>query len=87
MTTIYLNGNDYASARAMHEALKMLLDLPGYYGHNADALHDCLSERVEPVRLAIASWGGAEVEAALRKCAMVVEDTGGEVLTPDGGEG
>ena len=45
MRTLYLDGRDYASAEALHQALKRLLALPGYYGGNADALHDCLSER------------------------------------------
>ena len=83
METIYLNGADYASGREVHEALKRLLDLPAWYGCNADALHDCLSERLEPIRLVIASWGEAGAADALRKAALVVEDLGGEAVRPD----
>ena len=83
MQTIYLNGTDYASSREVHAALKRLLDLPDYYGHNADALHDCLDERGEPIRLIVASWGCEGAADALRKAAMVVEDLGGETVLPD----
>ena len=44
MQTICLFASDYASSREVHLALKRLLDLPDYYGLNADALNDCLSE-------------------------------------------
>ena len=44
MHTVYLFGSDYASPLALHQALKRLLDLPDYYGCNADALNDCLAE-------------------------------------------
>ena len=79
MHTIFLNGGDYAAPRELHEALKRLLDLPDYYGHNADALHDCLAERREVVNLSVLSPGNGEVNAALRKCAAVITDMGGRV--------
>lgn len=76
MRTICLFAADYASAWDMHEALKRLLDLPVHYGHNADALHDCLAERREPVRLTVFGAGTPEVEEALRKCDAVLNDLG-----------
>ena len=45
--TIFIDADKYASAKELHLALKMLLDLPEYYGCNADALNDCLQERRE----------------------------------------
>ena len=79
METLYLQGSDYASSAALHAALKRLLSLPDYYGMNADALHDCLSERKEPVRLWIASPGEGEVARSLSAVRAVVEDLGGAV--------
>ncbi len=79
MQTLFINGNDYATAREMHLALKRLLHLPEYYGCNADALYDCLSGRKETVNLCIASFGNEDVAAALRKCAAVIEDLDGDV--------
>lgn len=82
MHTIFLRGGDYATARDLHEALKRLLRLPDHYGHNADALHDCLSERRETVNLLVLDPGNDEVAAALRACAAVVSDLGGQVIHP-----
>ena len=36
--TIFIDANRYATAKELHLALKMLLNLPDYYGCNADAL-------------------------------------------------
>ena len=77
MQTIYLDGRELDSAAAVHAQLKLLLDLPDYYGGNADALHDCLSERVEPVNVCLAHAPAGEAADALRKVRMVVEDLGG----------
>lgn len=78
--TIFVDAARYASAKELHLALKMMLDLPEYYGCNADALYDCLSERTgKPVNLYILSAGEGETADALRKCIRVVEDLDGEV--------
>lgn len=80
MTTLWIDADRYKTARELHAALKMLLGLPDYYGMNADALHDCLSERSEPVRLWIASPGEGEVSRSLAGICAVVEDLGGEIV-------
>lgn len=78
--TIFIDADRYSSAKALHQALKMMLDLPEYYGCNADALYDCLSERTgKPVNLCILSAGDGEVADALKKCIRVIEDLDGEV--------
>lgn len=77
--TIFVDGAQYASAKELHLALKMLLSLPEYYGCNADALHDCLSERKDAVNLVVLSSGTGEVADALRKVRRVFEDCGGSV--------
>lgn len=79
MQTIMLDGSCYASARDLHLALKRLLSLPDYYGLNADALNDCLSERRSPVNLWIAAPGEGEVADALKLVCTVVADNGGIV--------
>lgn len=75
--TIFVDGAQYASAKELHLALKMLLNLPEYYGCNADALYDCLSERRTPVNLVVLSDGEGEAADALAKVKRVVADCGG----------
>jgi len=79
MRTLYLDASSYATPRDLHAALKSMLSLPDYYGMNADALHDCLSERREPVSLWIASPGEGDVARSLSAVCAVVEDLGGTV--------
>ena len=77
--TLFIDADRYASAKELHLALKLLLDLPDYYGCNADALYDCLSERAgKPVNLVLLSAGVGETADALRKIVHVVEDLGGD---------
>lgn len=77
--TIFVDAARYPTARALHLALKMLLDLPEHYGCNADALYDCLSERTgKPVNLCILGEGTEETTLALQKIVHVIEDLGGD---------
>ena len=77
--TICIDGKNYRSPKELHDALRRMLSLPEYYGGNADALYDCLSERAEPVDLWIFSRGEGPVEDAVRKAARVIGDLGGQV--------
>ncbi len=79
MQTLFIDASRYATSRELHAALKVMLALPDYYGMNADALHDCLSERREPVNLWIASTGDGDAARALSAVRTVVEDLGGSV--------
>ena len=79
MTTLYIDASRYDTPRDLHAALKGMLALPDYYGMNADALYDCLSERREPVHLWVASAGEGEVSRSLAAIRAVVEDLGGTV--------
>ena len=79
MTTLFLDASCYASPRDLHAALKRMLSLPDYYGMNADALYDCLSERREAVHLWIFSAGEGEVARSLSAVCDVVGDLGGTV--------
>lgn len=53
MRTIVLDGVMMKEHRQTHEYLAQCLGLPDYYGHNLDALHDCLSEIRESTRLVL----------------------------------
>ena len=79
MHTIMIDGSLYSSPREMHQALKKMLDLPEYYGCNADALNDCLGERKESVNLWIFNPGTGIVADALFLIRTVIEDNGGIV--------
>ena len=79
METICLFGSDYETRQEAHAALKKLLALPEYYGMNADALNDCLSERRTYPGLWIRWEGTEEVQSALALMARVFQDSGGEV--------
>ena len=79
MKTIMLDGSLYPTARDLHLALKQMLSLPDYYGMNADALNDCLSERTDKVNLWITDPGTGETADALRAVCAVIEDNGGQI--------
>jgi len=81
MRTIFLDANAYATPRDLHLALKMLLHLPDYYGCNADALYDCLSERDDQFGVWVYSPGQGETAQALQRCLPVFEDLGCNVKT------
>lgn len=48
-----LYGSSITSKEQLHELLAERLAFPSYYGHNLDALHDCLSELSQPIQLII----------------------------------
>ena len=79
MHTIMINGSSYSDPRELHHALKRMLGLPDWYGLNADALNDCLSERRSPVNLWILDPGQGETAAAISRVARVIIDNGGTV--------
>lgn len=79
MHTVCLFASNYDSPRSLHLALKTLLNLPEYYGLNADALSDCLSERAACPGLWFSCEGPEDVARALRLIARVFADQGGEV--------
>ncbi len=80
MQTIYLDAAELKDAAQLHRTLKLLLDLPDYYGMNADALYDCLSERTKPVRFCVRHEASGEAAAALEKVFRVIGDLNGEIV-------
>ena len=79
MQTIMLDGVRYTVPKDVHLALKRMLNLPAYYGLNADALNDCLGDRTETVNLWILNPGDDETANAIRRIAAVIRDNGGIV--------
>ena len=79
MQTIMIDGSIYASPGELHYALKKMLNLPDYYGMNADALNDCIGEMRETVHLWILDHGMNDVAAAVSRVAAVIIDNGGTV--------
>lgn len=83
LDTIFLDGSRYESGKAVHRALRQMLHLPPYYGGNADALHDCLSERTAPPSLVVMAVGQGEVAETLEKVIRVFEVLGSQVKRLD----
>ena len=79
MHTFFLDASSYSTPRDLHAALKSMMALPDYYGMNADALYDCLSDLPEPVHLRIVSPGEGDVAHSLSTVCAVVRDLGGTV--------
>lgn len=79
METILIEPGRYADPRALHEVLRRMLALPAYYGMNADALHDCLAERSQPVNVWVMGHADGDTAKAWAACVQVFEDLGGQV--------
>ena len=79
MRTLFIDAALYSDPRELHGALKKMLSLPDYYGMNADALNDCISEIPDTVNAVIVSRGEGDVAETLEKVCHVIEDNGGSV--------
>ncbi len=79
METILIEPGRYADRQALHEALSRMLALPAHYGMNADALHDCLAERSEPVNVWVLGHAEGDTAKAFAACLQVFEDLGGQI--------
>ena len=52
-----LDAGRVSDRPSLHTELQTVLELPGYYGRNLDALYDCLTDFEEPVTLLIVDSG------------------------------
>lgn len=46
---LVIDGAAIPDREALHDLLARELALPAWYGRNLDALHDCLTDRAEPL--------------------------------------
>lgn len=56
MNKVIVDCSGITDARQLHEALKEALRLPEWYGHNLDALYDCLTELCDETHLILLHW-------------------------------
>ena len=78
MEIIRLDGARLCRRGEAMELLGRALELPGWWGRNLDALHDCLTGPGRPVRLELC--GAAELEETDfgRRLLRVLEDAAAE---------
>ncbi len=76
MIELLLNADTAASRSALHDLFAQTLSLPQWYGRNLDALHDCLTERSEDLRITVAeaSLTGALGERYVRQLLRLLRD-------------
>ena len=56
MKTIIIDCAQIRDRRQMHEILARELEFPQWYGHNLDALYDCLTQIGTPTHLRLENW-------------------------------
>ena len=54
-----IDCSEIHDAKVFHTTLAQALDFPDWYGHNLDALYDCLTELPEAVHLILKNWDDA----------------------------
>ena len=52
----HIDCSDISEAKALHQKLARFLNFPQYYGHNLDALFDCITELPSPTCLYFSNW-------------------------------
>ena len=75
MEIIRLDGTRLCVREEAMELLGQALVLPGWWGRNLDALHDCLTELGRPVRLELYNREAMEASPFGRRLLQVLEDS------------
>lgn len=52
----HINCSDMTQAKQLHRKLARFLAFPEWYGHNLDALYDCLTELPSLTQLYLSGW-------------------------------
>lgn len=60
MKTITIGCTSVETPAVLHELLAEAFHFPEYYGHNLDALYDCLTEVEEETQLILSNWHALE---------------------------
>ena len=60
MKTITIDCTPIETPAVLHELLAEKLQFPDYYGHNLDALYDCLTELEAETQLILTNWHALE---------------------------
>lgn len=78
--TIQVDLSKVTTEKKLHDTLQKGLSLPDYYGKNLDALHDCLTDIMEPTDITFVGYKPAKkaLEAAFYAFRNVVEDSAEE---------
>ncbi|MGM9590087.1 MAG: barstar family protein [Faecousia sp.] len=60
MDMITIDCGSFTCLGDLHRAFAQCLSFPACYGHNLDALHDCLTDISRETRLRLLHWEAAE---------------------------
>ena len=52
----HIDCSGITEAKQLHQILSRFLNFPDWYGHNLDALYDCITELPSPTRLYLSGW-------------------------------
>lgn len=78
METIRLDGTRLCRRAQAMELLSQALKLPEWWGRNLDALHDCLTEPGQPMRLVLYNQASMEASHFGQRLLRVLEDSAAE---------
>ena len=80
MIEIKLDASNAPTRGKLHDLFAQTLSLPEWYGRNLDALHDCLTEQCEDVRVTVAAEEliGALGERYVRQLLRLLRDCAAE---------
>ena len=73
MNCITIDCAAVSSREEFHRILAERLAFPAHYGHNLDALHDCLTAITADTHLILENWGA--LPPAFRGFQVVMNDT------------